>query len=213
MLKNLDIESAVNISGSLFHNLTNYVIPVFCKSDKNMHNISIRANVTSDDYIREGTHVGTAISCGVDALHAVWHYLDYPDESYRLTHLSINNVGALCHIGDNEGGLDIAVSKSFQRAKQAADLAGLPLIEINTNAFEVLKQPFLLVNTYNNIFCVLMLRYFWKKYYIASAGYSEVCLDIIDCSEKDPAHFELFLLPYLSSPKLQFFSEGTQYNR
>lgn len=207
MRKKYNIESHLPISNSIYHNITEYLIPVLCNKDPALYHTSITAPIISDKNLRKGHHIGTGISCGVDSLHAIWHYLNHWDEEYKLTALHITDVGAFNGIYGNKESIDAVKTKAYARARECSKYVNLPLLETKSNFQHVIVQNHLLTNTYSGLFSVFMMRYFWKRYYLASVGHLDY-LQLDNNSKYDSACYDLFTLPVLSTPSLNLNTEG-----
>lgn len=110
--------------------------------------------------------VGTGLSCGVDSFYTVYKHLGCGWG--QLTHLFFNNVGALTK--DPKLSREIFEQKGA-RFKKVADALGLPLIAINTNILDVLRecpdgvtQP----GAIKNAACLFALKRGFRQYWVAS---------------------------------------------
>ncbi len=200
-----DIVSDVPMSSDLYFNITEYLLPPLMKNGP--RDIRILADVAPP--LECGDGVGTGLSCGVDSLHSVYKYADYPIEEFRLTHLCINDVGAF---GDylywKVGGTNVRDS-SYGRARAAAADIGLPLIETSSNVARTLRLNHLLTHTFSSAFAVLCMKKLWRCYYYASAGLDHVSrFSLEGWWTKKPATYEPLLLRVLSTPSLRFYSVG-----
>ncbi|MBR4504719.1 MAG: hypothetical protein IKP20_07105 [Candidatus Methanomethylophilaceae archaeon] len=213
MRRGLDIVAESPMSSHLYHNVTEYLIPSLVHTDGHLEAIKIHAPITKDSKVRAGKHVGTGMSCGVDSMHALWHYLDYEDSSRRLTHLCITDVGAFNVVYGSDENIKKVKERSYERARTVSEDIDLPLIEIECNIREVLKQSHRLTHTYTDLFSIMMLRYFWKVYYYASVGDGKLALELENNSRHDSGYYEMFILPLVSDGKLDIMSEGFISNR
>jgi hypothetical protein len=213
MRKDLDIVAESPISSHLYHNITEYIIPALVHEDRHFKTIKINAPIMEDSQIRSGEHVGTGMSCGVDSLHSLWHYLNYEDSSRRLTHLCITDVGAFNACYGSEKRIEIVKQTAYERARTASKSVGLPLIEIECNITHVLPQNHKFTHTFTDLFSIMMMRYFWKIYYYGSAGNGRLALELEGSCTQYSGHYDMFTLPLVSDGKLDIFSEGFLSNR
>ena len=200
-----DITSSIPMSSDLYYNITEYLLPPFIKNGK----YKIKIDVGVADPLPPGEGVGTGLSCGVDSLHAVHAYVDYPIQDYKLTHLCINNVGAFGnHLYWKVGGENVR-RNSYERARKAAADIGLPLIETESNVAKVLRLNHIFTHSFSSSFAILCMRKLWRCYYYASAGEDFVTdFSLRGWYENKPATYEPFLLRVLSTPGLRFYSVG-----
>lgn len=212
MRNKFNIISDIPMSESLYVNLTEHLIPILQSTDKRLFPITIRCELKSDESIKCGKYVGTGLSCGVDSLHSVMKYCNYPINSQKLTHLCINNVGSFNEIY-LPCGIDKVRNATYKRAETVAMELNLPLIKTDSNFQHVFKQQHFLTNTYSSAFAILMLRYHWKKYYLASVGIGCETIVLKDNSLDDSAHYDLISLQYLSPMNLEIASESPQLTR
>jgi hypothetical protein len=200
-----DIRSDVPMSSDLYFNVTEYLLPPLVKNGP--RDIRIIADVAPP--LECGKGVGTGLSCGVDSLHAVHKYADYPIEDFRITHLCINDVGAF---GDSlywkVGGANVR-DNSYRRARAAAEDIGLPLIETSSNVARTLRLNHFLTNSFSSAFAILCMKKLWKAYFYASDGkdfLSESSLK--GWYNKKPSTYEPFMLRVLSTPSICFMPVG-----
>jgi len=193
-----NITSSVPMSSDLYYNIKDGLLPIMVKNGGN--DISISAEVA--DPPKAGKAVGTGLSCGVDSLSAIRAYIDHPDEDKKLTHLCINDVGAFNSIYSNAG-IDNVKRSSYERAREAANMIGLPLIESSSNVNEEFNQNHHLTHTYSSMFAVYCLSKLWKTYHYASAGVDHVSkMDMNEWYKKEPAEYEPILFRYFSTRRL-----------
>ncbi len=200
-----DIVSDVPMSSDLYYNITEYLLPPLMKNGP--YDIGIKAEVAPP--LACGNGVGTGLSCGVDSLHAVHKYVDYPIEEYRLTHLCINDVGAF---GDSlywkVGGANVR-DNSYTRARSAAADIGLPLIETSSNVAKSLRLNHYLTHSFSSAFAVLCMKKLWRCYYYASDGRDSLSeFSLKGWYNNKPSTYESFMLRVLSTPSLGFMLVG-----
>jgi TPR repeat protein len=207
--KGYNIRSLVPMSEDLHYNIVEHLLPPMMKNGT----YRIRLDVETAPPLAGGTAVGTGVSCGVDSLHAIRKYVGYPNESYRLTHLCITDVGAFDGIYDLTG-TEEAKSKIYARARKAASDIGLPLVETDSNIFSCFKVNYLFSHDFYSAFAVFCLKKLWRVYHYASEGVDYVSgFSLKDYLSKDSATYEILLFDCLSTPSLRIFSEGSTLTR
>ena len=156
-----------------------------------------------------GEGVGTGVSCGVDSLHAIHKFIDYPIKRNRLTHLCINDVGAFGnHLYWRVGGSKVR-DNSYARARKVAAEVGLPLIETESNVANALRLNHIMTHTFSSLFSIMCMRKLWGVYYYASAGYDTLTdISLRNWTRKHPADYEPILLRMMNTPGLMFYSAG-----
>ena len=208
-----DIESELPISETLYHNLNDILMPALVKNEDCFKNIELTLTTKSDREIPYGSAVGTGVSCGVDSMHAIWHYHNHKNTSFKLTHLLISNVGSYSEIYGNKDSRENVRKKAFLRAKRVASNLKLPLIEANSNFYDVFIQDHLFTHSFANAFSVLMMRYFWSKYYYASSGYDYSHFSVKNAKTNDCSDYDILALSCFSTPGVSFYSEGSDCTR
>ncbi len=204
-----NIRSLVPMSEDLHYNIVEHFLPPMMKNGV----YRIRLEVETAPPLPGGNAVGTGASCGVDSLHAIKKYLDYPKESYRLTHLCITDVGAFDGIYDFTG-TEEAKSKIYARARKLASDLGLPLVETDSNIFSCFKVNYLYSHDFYSAFAVFCLKKLWRIYYYASEGVDYVSgFSLKDYYNNDSATYEILLFDCLNTPSLRIFSEGSTLTR
>ena len=200
-----NIQTDVPMSSDLYYNITEYMLPPFNKNGK--YNIQIKADVAPP--LPTGEGVGTGVSCGVDSLHAIHKFIDYPIKRYRLTHLCINDVGAFGnHLYWRVGGSKVR-DNSYARARKVAAEVGLPLIETESNVANALRLNHIMTHTFSSLFSIMCMRKLWGVYYYASAGYDTLTdISLRNWTRKHPADYEPILLRMMNTPGLMFYSAG-----
>ena len=207
--KGFNISSLVPMSEDLYYNIVEHLIPPLTKNGR----YKVTLTVDTAEPLPGGSAVGTGVSCGVDSLHAIKKYKDYPLEGYRLTHLCINDVGAFDGIYDLTGPEE-AKSKVYARARAAASEIGLPLIETDSNIFKTFKVNYLFSHDFYSAFAVFCLKKLWKRYYYASEGVDFVSgFSLRDYLHNDSAAYEVLLFDCLSTSSMRLFSEGSTLTR
>lgn len=204
-----DISCVAPVTKELLYNLENDLIPILCKtSSKKWHRPKITAT-TALESLENAGGVGTGMSCGIDSFHATLSHLSDVDYKPKLTHLFINDIGSF-QVNYNKDA-SLVKEEIFARAKKVAKSLNLPLVESNTNIYQI-YGIFGKIHTYSTAFTVLALQKLWKIYLFAGAGdYSSFSLfhhDKIDC-----AWYDLLSLNCFSTSNLRFYSEGGAQTR
>jgi len=197
-----DIVSSVPMSSDLYYNISEHLLPVMNKNS----DFSAKLEVPVADPPKAGFAVGTGLSCGVDSLSTVKRYVDHPSEDLRLTHLCINNVGAYNHMFLGVG-IERAREAAYARAREAAEMIGLPLVETNSNVHNVFPQNYLYTHSFTDMFSVFCLSKLWKTYHYASAGIDHAsAMEMKGWQSRDSAEYELILFRYLSTRRLMLYT-------
>lgn len=216
MRNGLDIISDVPISKKLLYNIRYHIVPgIYGCNPQKTTNISLDMPVTDERY--EGDWVGTGVSLGVDSFATIHEYLeDAPFEDYKLTHLVHLKVGA--HHG-NLGYFDKEVESDLFAAEQKKVQAyckefGFNLVTVESNLFEICNIEFGFIfgitHALVNLGTIMQLQGRFSKYCYAS-GYalSEFKVD----SNDDMSHYEKWLIPYLATENIEFFSANKDMGR
>ena len=207
--RGFNIKSLVPMSEDLYYNVVEHLMPPMTKNGR----FRVRLDTDVAEPLPGGDAVGTGVSCGVDSLHAIRKYKDYPMEGYRLTHLCINDVGAFDGIYDLTGPEE-AKSKVYARARAVASEVGLPLIETDSNIFKCFRVNYLFSHDFYSAFAVFCLKKLWKRYYYASEGVDFVSgFSMRDYLHNDSAAYEILLFDCLSTPGMRLYSEGSTLTR
>ncbi len=204
--KGFDISSDVPMSSDLRHNLVEGLLPPLIKNGK--YEISLDAGTAPP--LPAGKGAGTGLSCGVDSLHTIRKYAEYPDEDFRLTHLCINDVGAFGNHLYWRIGEEKVRENSYARARKAAEEIGLPLIETRSNVAHAMHLDHVFTHSFSSAFATMCLKKLWRRYYYyASAGMDFVSNFTLEgWLDRKPATYEPLLLRELSTPGLTFYSAG-----
>ena len=216
IMHNLDIYSNIPISTKLYYNIKKQIIPqlsIFSKTKGDK--ISVVMPTSNEKF--EGDWVGTGISMGVDSFTTIHEYCDsnLPKE-YQLTCLVHLKTGA--HHGmlgyfDKESEQKL-FNAEHERVKQYCDTYSYNLITVETNLFEITNAEFGYnfdtTHTFRNLACILLMQNHFSKYYYAST-YN---LDSFFISlNEDIAHYEKWLIPYISNDSISFYSANEDMNR
>lgn len=212
----LSFHSDYPISEKLYYNLTKHLIPqmsVITKTTEDM--IQINMPVTKATY--HGKWVGTGLSLGVDSFATLHEYREECElKEYRLTHLVHLKTGA--HHGQlgyfDQNKEDELFLAENNRVKKFCQDYGYKLIVIESNLFAVtcteFGYGFDTTHTFRNLGCVLLLQNLFNKYYYASA----FNIDEFELNLNGPSgHYEKWVLPYISTENMEFYSANTNLTR
>lgn len=218
MRHNLNLRSACPASEKLWFQLTTQVIPQLAVTSKGIaQEISIIAETTKATYT-DAVGVGTGMSCGVDSFATLYEYTELCEKpEYRLTHLTHFNVGA--HHGQT-GSFNPKLQrelymKDVAMVQRFCDEYGYQLITVDSNLTEVIDSffgymEFNVFHTYLNAGTVLLLQKLFSRYYYSPAAN----LDKFHCGlAEDPAYYEKWLLPNLSTESLGFYNSNKAWTR
>lgn len=218
MQKDFNLRSAYPVSEKLWYQVTSQVMPqLVATSDGAGKEIEIIADRITEPCKTEGG-VGTGMSCGVDSFTTLYEYTELCDiPEYKLTHLTHFNVGA--HHGQT-GSFNPALQRSlFQKdvamVQRFCDEYGYRLLTVDSNLTEVIDKiygymEFDVFHTYLNVGTVLLLQPLFSRYYYSPA----VNLNKFHCSLKeDPAYYEKWLLPNLSTETTSFYNSNKNWTR
>lgn len=169
-----DIEVNGDMSQSLFYHMNATLIHLFSlihddRYDGENLNIRIIVKGCLTDYKTSAEAVGCGCSLGVDSLSSIKYHIsnDCP-QTYRITHLTYFNIGALGRHADEAKEI---YDYNINRVKQYAELLGLPLVTLESNShllYDPTKLSFDQTHTLRNAAAVLTLRHLFKRYYYAS---------------------------------------------
>lgn len=203
-----DISAETPMTESLYHQLTTYLIPGLVQGSPRMKAIKINVPIATEPLPNAG-FVGTGITCGVDSLYSVATNESDQFPSYKLTHLTLFNVGS--H-GEGEEAKRI-YEERLQIARDFCKETGYPLVTLDSNLQDIIPQNHFLTATYSGCFAILGMQKMWRRYHLASAGNDFEAFTLKDndlnCSEDQ----ELFLLPLLSTDQLRIESSGAGVTR
>lgn len=211
--KGHDITCIAPVSGELFYNLTEYLIPTLCKTAPTFHHPQIIAKIASEYLENEGA-VGTGISCGVDSFHAITrHWQPQDNKKPKLTHVQIFDVGTFNlsspHIYRDYDVL-LLKKETYRRAREVSFHLNLPLIEAKSN----ILGTFTVGNhwTFATTYAILCMQKLWKTYLFASSyPYSRFSLE--NHAENDSSYYDLLSMNYFSTSRLRIYSEGGEVDR
>ncbi|MDX4975386.1 hypothetical protein ACPDHN_10960 [Myroides odoratimimus] len=204
MLHKHNIVSESCIGSELYYQLKEYLIPNMVTGNKELSEIEIVAPIDFSRIVNEGA-VGTGISCGIDSLHAIATHSAEQINSYKVTHLTFNNVGSHGE-GDRAEKL---YEERKQRAISYANEYGYSLILSDSNIHNVFEQVHYYTHTFTSMFPVLALQKLYSIYlYASSAKLSDFTLN-----SKTPGRYEYLILNSISTNDLKIYSQGANCSR
>jgi hypothetical protein len=211
-----DIEIDAAVSKRLLWNVNTFVQDILLAYDDSLRRISVTATSVASDVPSGATRVGTGFSGGVDSFSTCYaHYERERDSDYKIDTLVFLNVGSHGRVG-NERTVDL-FQRRYAFLKEYADTVGLPFIPVDSNIHHWHDEyGHLRTVTLTLVAGVLATGNLFKRYYVASAGYSY--RQWIDEAPRQRAYStagccEPYLLPLLSTETTEFVLDGIQWSR
>ena len=204
------------ISEKLYYNLTKHVIPQLSLANKTANDI-IKINMPLSKEVYHGTWVGTGVSLGVDSFTTIHEYKEECNlDEFKLTHLVHLKTGA--HHGQlgyyNKQTEDDLFLAENTKVKQFCKKYNYKLITVESNLHGLICTEFGYgfdtTHTFRNLGCVLLLQNLFNKYYYASA-YNLVQFEVN--LSNDVAHYEKWIMPYISNDSVSLYSANTSMTR
>ena len=210
MVNHYDIECEAPVTGELLHQVETTLIPSLVKNSGVMRAPKITCPIEPNPLTNIGA-VGTGMSCGVDSLHTIKAYYQHSLPNFRLTHLSVYNVGAF-------GLYDICKAETqfkwqVENSRRLADELGLKLVAGNSNFKNEFFTDHRYTCTYVNMFGVLMLQKLWGVYFYASLGCGMEKFSVVNADRVDAAHYDSLALDCYSTRNLKIYSEAAALSR
>jgi hypothetical protein len=195
-----DLEIRGRVTESLYYQITSTLLDflVSIYPEKSLKPIRIIAETTPAPVQSRGA-VGTGVSCGIDSLATIFRHQQHSCPSMALTHLCFFDTGS--HGRPGEEKMEVLFRERRRLAYAFGEEAGLPVVEVRSNLSELVPLAFGLTHTYLNAAAALALQPLFSTYYYASGA----SVDSFLASNADPAYFDLYLLPLLSTPALRFY--------
>ncbi|MDE5561720.1 MAG: hypothetical protein K2J00_08005 [Bacteroidaceae bacterium] len=209
----MDIESELPVSKTLYYKLIHHFIPGICTG--NIYRPCIIAEVIHD-VVSRGDICATGISCGIDSLYTIMEHEKNVTDEFHLNHVAFLNAGAH-HFGSREL-IDVLYTGRRDLAIQFSKYSRLPLIEISTNLPEVLEKysyyNHVRYHTYMMLFCVLQIQSGISKYYY-SGGYPYGMFMCGMSGHPDLAcsRYDLLTLWTATNSCIEFYSTGGSLSR
>lgn len=155
--------------------------------------------------------VGSGFSGGIDSFTTfINHTGDNCPEAYRLTHLTLFNVGAY---GNDYGKTKQAFLRDLERAKIFASKVNMPLVAVNTNIGLLYSAKEIHHYSLRSTLCLSVaikaLSKLFRRYYISSTG----TIDDMKLDKADQYFYECSLIQLLCSSCTDIFITETNLNR
>lgn len=220
MITEEDIICDAPVSSKLLFHLNDYLIPLL-SFQSGTRKITIQAPTIGKSDVTS-TAVGTGMSCGIDSMASLYEYSqkNIPEE-YRLTHLTFFNVGAdKAYVPKHKKWSELnqilepfnrTMEEKRKKAEKIANELLLGFIFVDSNQTLIYQGLFEESHLYRSMSAVLFLQNLFSVYYLSSTG----CL-LDDFQPKlriDPGHYEVGMVPYLSTENIQFECGSKAYNR
>lgn len=203
-----NIVTLVPMSSKLWHNLTQFFIPMMAQSFPDLHQIRILPESLIED-LAPGTGVATGFSGGVDSFATVVQHLAREDSpSHKVSHFLFHNAGSHS-TGDHEAARRLFWQR-FETLKPFTDQVGIPFVAVDSNISEVFPIDFIGMHSALNASIPLILQNQFQRYYYASTyKYADCGVNRTDdIARFDPLAFHLF-----STEGLDCVSTGSQMSR
>lgn len=201
------------MSERLYYNLTNSVLYLFSHVLGKKIRITAR-ELVNPDYRASG--VGCGCSLGVDSFAAMLQHLpasslgskEAVPDSYRITHLTCFNVGAMGYVDLQKARL--SYEKDLERVLSFASEVGLPVVQLESN-FSLLYKDFDFdaSGDVRNFSAVLSLQKLFGKYLYGSS------FPLVDFKydKSQTGYFEGLLAPLLSTESTEIVIANPDMSR
>lgn len=214
MYYNEPIEIKGAVSKELYYNLVRYVYSIIQAFRPEMHRVEIKVDGFAIAKQNKEKIVGTGFSGGVDSFATiVEHYINEPEDEYRLNHLFFFNLG---QYGDP------SKSDSYERAynrylfcKVATDDIGLPYSFMDTNLFAFYKPEWEHhSDELNRTIAIFCIQRACCRYYAPSAHTYEQHVNFpVEHYATITGFAEHMLTSLLSTEVCKNILDGSQYTR
>lgn len=214
MYYNEPIEIEGKVSKELYYNLARYVHSIITAFRPEMKKVDIRVSGFAVAQQSDKKIVGTGYSGGVDSFSTiVEHFVNEPEEEYRINHLFFFNLGQYGDMNTAE-----ARQRAYNRyllCKQATDCIGLPYSFMDTNLFKFYKPEWEhLSDELNRTVAILSMQRMCCRYYTPSAHTYLQHQEFKADHNADLASFaEHMLTNLLCTESCKIVLDGSQYTR
>ena len=195
-LYNEDIYVDAPVSEKLYYNITNSVLFTLSFIYGNKIKLNVKELVRPDYH---GEAVGCGCSLGVDSFAAMMRHLS-PEcpESYRITHLTYFNVGAMGYVDLEKA--EQSYQKDLQLVKAFASKINLPVVCLSSN-FSLLYKDFDFdaSGLYRNFSAALSLQKLFRRYLYGSS----YTIRENGFSKSHSGYYEFLLAPWLSTENME----------
>lgn len=202
-----DVVVKASVSEKLYYNICNSLIYTLSHVWKKKRIKVYVENLVVNHYNGDG--VGCGCSLGVDSFAAmIQHLSDECPPSYRITHLTYFNVGAM-------GYKDLlkaqkSFDKDFELVKEYASVHNLPVLCLESNISLLYKDfDFDQSGLFRNMSAVLSIQKLFSKYLYASS----VSIGDFQLLASDPGYMEPMLLPLLSTESTELVEANPDMSR
>lgn len=204
----VDIQSELPMSETLYYKLTHHLIPGICTGD--VYRPSIIAELIPD-VVSSGDICATGISCGIDSLYTVMEHTQEVTDEFQLSHIVFLNAGSH-HFGSKELSEILYIGRRNQ-ARWFSKYSRLPLIEISTNLPEVLEKfsyyDHVSCHTFMMLFCLLQIQSGIGKYYYSGGyPYSMFMCGLAENVDSVCSRYDLLTLWTATNSCIEFYSTG-----
>lgn len=209
MEQNQNIVTASPMSSLLWHNLTNFYIPMMAKAFEHLHTIKI-IPISLISNVNAVRGVATGFSAGIDSFTTVMlHLIQETSPELRITHLLFHNVGSHGTSGEEENGR-LLFQDRLKYMEPFSQEVGIPIVPIDSNVSSILPIDFTKTHHALNASVLLSVQNKFNRYYYASTYPYESCgvNQPDDIGRFDPLAFHL-----LSTETLSCVSTGCQFSR
>lgn len=205
-----DIVLSCNVTQELYDQIVSLLLPILLKKMKD-YKTCIKIYKSNKSLGLEpvcgGSAVGMGISCGVDSFYTYYFSKNNFSENYQITHLTYLNVGSHrdeLH-GDEANKLFLARQKNAKTFAVEEEKEFLP---INSNIGDVFAMPHIQSHSYRSASAILALQKLFKVYYYSAGVKWEELEFVSEC-----AHYDVYLLPLLSTRACTIYSIGGEAER
>lgn len=203
-----NIVTRAPMSSKLWHNLTNFFIPMMAKAFSNLHAIKILpSSLIESSFPAMG--VAGGFSGGIDSFSAIVdHYVKEKTPGYKISHFLFHNVGS--HGDKNYRDARTLFRQRYDALKLYPELLNIPFVPVDSNIHEIVPTEFVKTYITLNASVPLVLQNQFQRYFYASSYKYEDCgvsqTDIV--GRFDPMAFHM-----LSTEILDCVSTGGQMSR
>lgn len=208
MYYDLDMEFSIPVSDTLYHNMTQYYMPIISQNIADYKNINVLTSTIPALCAKNEAAVGAAFSAGVDSFYTIVKNKKEAISKFRLTDLVIVNVGALTH---NPKLAHSIFEKKLEKFTQCAEELGLSLIGIDTNFCEFIEnegsnrlviQP----EATKTLSCIFAMQSYFRAFFFSSGD----ALHMFELNRIEAGRYDLFTMKELSTESIQFYSTGSE---
>lgn len=191
-----DIVSEAPVTKRLLYQLNQQLIPALTARTKRYHRMQICAEVTAAELPCEHA-VGLGWTGGVDCFYSFKRYAQIAEESCRITHLVVVNIGTF--EGERQ---EYALSVFQERAEKMAQEYGIKALGINSNIHRIVDENYLSVGAFRIPSAILALQKLFGIF-LHSSSYEYWRFAI---KEENSAFYELFVFDCLETDHTRFYS-------